>query len=289
MASPAQNDPFLTKYGYMKDFGPLLKMVGVPESDWVAINENILVESGGDVTKNETLVVSVSTASPAQRKEFAARGLAIGDPKRLADGKDIFRKATPEEERTHYNRRYANKNGNGTFESGDGFKYRGRGLLQITGRTTYQKLEELTGLPLLEKPELAADPLVGPFVQASYMKYKMNDGTYRAGNHTFKTMGKMLNSGENSDERRAKFTGKNYPAFDFSRRNEFKSDLDPLILGSLQSGMINGLLYQKLRSLNVADPAYPQNREAFIKEMNQYNLDRQTKEAVLKGTKPQGR
>lgn len=46
----------------------------------------------------------------------------------------------------------------GNDRPGDGFKYRGGGLLQETGKNNYADLQEGTGLPVLEHPELVKDP-----------------------------------------------------------------------------------------------------------------------------------
>lgn len=50
---------------------------------------------------------------------------------------------------------YASRMGNGPPSSGDGFRYRGRGILQITGRAMYKEIANLTGLDLVDHAELA--------------------------------------------------------------------------------------------------------------------------------------
>ncbi len=55
------------------------------------------------------------------------------------------------------NRAYANRLGNGDEASGDGFRYRGRGLVQLTGRANYREFGEWIGVDVVAAPELVSD------------------------------------------------------------------------------------------------------------------------------------
>lgn len=55
------------------------------------------------------------------------------------------------------NRVYANRMGNGNEASGDGYKYRGRGALQLTGRNAYAAFGKSIGVDLVANPDLVTD------------------------------------------------------------------------------------------------------------------------------------
>lgn len=52
------------------------------------------------------------------------------------------------------NKVYANRMGNGSESSGDGWKYRGRAFFQITGKVNYQELAKDMGIDCLNNPDL---------------------------------------------------------------------------------------------------------------------------------------
>ena len=56
------------------------------------------------------------------------------------------------------NRVYSGRLGNGDEASGDGWRYRGRGIVQLTGRANYADAATALGRPYVEQPELVAQP-----------------------------------------------------------------------------------------------------------------------------------
>ena len=56
------------------------------------------------------------------------------------------------------NTAYANRMSNGPFASGDGWAYRGRGLIQLTGRANYTLFNETITQDVIKNPDLVANP-----------------------------------------------------------------------------------------------------------------------------------
>jgi putative chitinase len=67
---------------------------------------------------------------------------------------------------------YADRMGNGPPESGDGFRFRGRGYIQITGRDGYQNVGKIAKLPLEANPEMAAAPEHALLVACAFWQWK---------------------------------------------------------------------------------------------------------------------
>lgn len=94
---------------------------------------------------------------------YSAEGLAKTWPNRYAIDKvskkpnrlALFLHKRPE---AIANNCYAGRMGNGDEKSGDGWKYRGRGLIQITGLGMYERCGKALGIDLVANPELLTDP-----------------------------------------------------------------------------------------------------------------------------------
>lgn len=67
-------------------------------------------------------------------------------------------------------RAYGGRMGNAPYPSQDGYTYRGRGALQLTGRSAYRQFGGATGLPLEASPDLAADPADSVLIALEFFK-----------------------------------------------------------------------------------------------------------------------
>ena len=63
---------------------------------------------------------------------------------------------------------YAGRGGNGNSASGDGWRYRGRGLFQLTTKDNYRLAGQALALPLVDKPDLLLSPEVAALTAAQF-------------------------------------------------------------------------------------------------------------------------
>ena len=58
--------------------------------------------------------------------------------------------------------------GNGDEKSQDGWKYRGRGYLMITGKSGYIRAKEVSGLDLVDNPDQLVAPEIAALVAGAF-------------------------------------------------------------------------------------------------------------------------
>jgi putative chitinase len=91
------------------------------------------------------------------------------------------------------NRVYANRMGNGPEESGDGFRYCGRGLIQLTGQQNYQSFADSIETPLEQIPDFL-QTFEGA-VQSACWFWENNNLNQYADTDDILTMTKRINGG----------------------------------------------------------------------------------------------
>lgn len=124
---------------------------------------NIGVETGSLKTFVENLNYSAKGLAATWPNRYSATGKSGGAPNALANS--LHRK--PE---AIANNTYANRMGNGSVASGDGWKYRGRGPIQTTGKDNYIAVGKALGLDLVTNPDLLLEPKNGAMSAAYFFK-----------------------------------------------------------------------------------------------------------------------
>ena len=117
-------------------------------------------ESGGFERLQENLNYSADGMAGIWPKRFAVLG-PDGKPVKK-DGKNQpnkFALALHRKPEMIANAVYSNRMGNGPTESGEGWKYRGRGLKQLTGKDNHRACSAGLGVDLVSNPDLLLEPV----------------------------------------------------------------------------------------------------------------------------------
>jgi len=164
----ASNEPITTRagtYSFTKTNKAIETSVKNPIKQ-ALLKGAITVETGGAGPVSERPYPYAQAARiPVWKARMDAVGLGTN-----ATGEEIF------------NAVYANRNGNGDYASGDGNRYRGRGLIQITGKTTYQGVQDILqgqgiNIDLIGNPDLANDNKYTLPVALAFLEYAGLDDT----------------------------------------------------------------------------------------------------------------
>ncbi|MBA3440391.1 MAG: peptidoglycan-binding protein [Pyrinomonadaceae bacterium] len=91
----------------------------------------------------------------------------------------------------------------GNTQTGDGFRFKGRGPIQITGRDNYKRYGDMLRVDLVNNPQLAATPEVAFRVACLY--WQKNGLNELADHQSFKTITKRINGGFNGLTDRLKY------------------------------------------------------------------------------------
>jgi putative chitinase len=94
----------------------------------------------------------------------------------------------------------------GNVNKGDGKRYKGRGLIQLTGRDNYRKIGAILGLPLEDNPALAAEPVNALRIACEY--WKSRDINTAADRDDLLKATRLVNGGLNGLEDRSNYLRK---------------------------------------------------------------------------------
>ena len=165
-------------------------------------------ESGGYTMLTENLNYRASVLAVCWPNRFAELG-PDKKPKRDEKGALIPTKvahAIAGKPELIANMVYSSRMGNGPAESGDGWKYRGRGLKQLTGKANYEQCGKAMGVDLVNNPDLLLDPTYA--ARSAGWFWKANNLSAFADAGDIKGMTKKINGGLIGLEQRQKLYDK---------------------------------------------------------------------------------
>jgi putative chitinase len=105
---------------------------------------------------------------------------------------------------------YANRFGNGDESTGDGFKYSGKGGIQLTFKANYEAFGACLGVDLVKNPDLVATDYFFEVAKWFFDHNKIWELTSSVDNESIINVSKKVNGGLHSIDERIKQTTKYY-------------------------------------------------------------------------------
>lgn len=152
-------------------------------------------ESGGYTMLTENLNYRAATLAACWPNRFAEMG-PNKKPKRDAKGALIPTKVALSIEKKPEliaNLVYSSRMGNGPPQSGEGWKFRGRGAKQLTGKDNYKRCGDALGVDLVANPDLLLEPMYA--ARSAGWFWKVNNLASFADAGDIKGMTKKINGG----------------------------------------------------------------------------------------------
>ena len=152
-------------------------------------------ESGGYTLLTENLNYKAATLAACWPNRFAEIG-ADKKPKKDAKGALIPTKVAQSiagKPELIANMVYSSRMGNGAPQTGEGWKFRGRGLKQLTGKDNYARCGRDLGVDLVSNPDLLLEPMYA--ARSAGWFWKVNKLSDYADNGDIKGMTKKINGG----------------------------------------------------------------------------------------------
>ena len=151
-------------------------------------------ESGGYTMLSENLNYRAATLAACWPNRFAVLG---ADKKPIKENGKLVPTAVANsiagKPELIANLVYSSRMGNGPAESGEGWKYRGRGLKQLTGKDNYARCGQALGVDLIGNPDLLLEPLYA--ARSAGWFWRVNDLSSFADSGDIKGMTKKINGG----------------------------------------------------------------------------------------------
>lgn len=152
-------------------------------------------ESGGYTMLTENLNYKAATLAACWPNRFAEMG-SDKKPKKDAKGALIPTKVAQSiagKPELIANLVYSSRMGNGAPQTGEGWKFRGRGLKQLTGKDNYERCGRDLGVDLVANPDLLLEPVYA--ARSAGWFWKVNKLSEYADKGDIKGMTKKINGG----------------------------------------------------------------------------------------------